>query len=316
MRRVILTFSGKVNVSGGSEIWSRIARVMKAAGANIETAGSTFVRMARAGGDDNLDSVSFSVSAFGAQVSPAVMDERLEDLGCAMYLKAILPQSRVTKMMQLLRTESPLQVYTVSSSAAQPARLAQASCNQEDPRTGTVHLFGVDRPGQLARITQLLSRFGASVMQLHVHNSMLERVPLGVASLAENRVRIVFDESTDVALLRTELQRVGQEVGYAVTCLTTDTQSGLRNTLPSYVLWKKAFAMAYLSTVAGRCSRGHARPSAPRARASATSRATQDSRCWRRRRCCRPRPPRGVEAASVAGHGRRSRRALQPPVAG
>jgi len=255
---VILTFSGKVEVSSGSELWSRIARVMKAAGANIETAGGTFVQMARGGNsssnEDSPDSVSFSVSAFGAQISPAVLKEGREDLGCAMYVKALLPQSRVPKMMQLLRAESPLQVYTVSNSAKVSAKLAK-SHGYEDARTGTVHLFGVDAPGQLARITETLRNFGATVMLLRVKSNLIGVVPPGVPPLCENRVRIVFDESLDEGLLRRELQRVGQEVGYAVTCLTTDTQSRLRATLPSYVLRKKAFAMAYLSTVTGQRER-------------------------------------------------------------
>jgi len=316
MRRVILTLSGKVSVSSGSEIWSRIARVMKAAGANIETAGGTFVRMPQGGEEDSLENMSFSVSAFGAHISPAVLEADVKDLGCAMYLKAILPQSRVTSMMQLLRTESPLQVYTVSCSGTLPARLALSHCFQEDARTGTVHLFGVDRPGQLARITQTLSRCGATVMQLHVQSSVssaAERYPLGVAGLAENSMRIVVDDSFDAALLRREIARVGAEVGYAVTCVTMDSQARLRSTLPSYVLRKKAFAIAYLGTVTGRRSRGPRRvpgvglasSAASRRSRSCANRAAEESRRRRRRRC-RVQQRASKVATSCARNGRRS----------
>ncbi|CAK0858920.1 unnamed protein product, partial [Prorocentrum cordatum] len=120
VKRVILTFSGRVRVSSGSEIWSRVAEVMSAAGANIENAGGTFVQMQqRLGGGAGREGAGFSVSAFGACISPseanassqvAADGDGQEDLlGCTMWLKATLPSSHVNKMMQSLQTGSPLQ---------------------------------------------------------------------------------------------------------------------------------------------------------------------------------------------------------------
>ncbi|CAE8733661.1 unnamed protein product, partial [Polarella glacialis] len=269
-KRVILTFSGKVRASSGSEIWSRVAQVMSAAGANIETAGGTFVPMEL--GSEEAESESFSVSAFGACISPSILpaDGLREEplLGCTMFLKAVLPNERVSDLMQLLRTQSPLQVYTISLSSDAVPCSATDSCPERDLQTGeagdretgTLYLFGVDQPGQLARITEMLSRHGVSVSHLRVQSggpdpAKCDFAPSasGGGPLAENRIRIIYNAaSTDTEKLRRDIQRVGEEVGYSVTCLSMDSESQFRAMTPSYVLRRKAFAVAYLQEVSAK----------------------------------------------------------------
>jgi len=281
LREVILTFSGKVRVSSGSDIWTTAASVMKSAGANIQSAGGTFVRMPLSIGD-KTPSTTFSVSAFGAHISPsqlAVDSHGEEDfLGCALYIKAVVPGSGLTRMQQLLQTQSPLQVYTVSlgtkSNVAVPRaeqagsggtipRIPPSSATDTLPlatrRKGWLYLFGVDRPGQLARITETLGRFGVTILHVRVHSGIadVDECDFVVTStsgpLAENRIRFTFDDDKlDEAreeVLRQEIQRIGPEVGYAVTCLMTDVGDRLRMVMPSYLLRRKAFAMSYLDTV-------------------------------------------------------------------
>eukprot|EP00931_Biecheleriopsis_adriatica_P109894 TRINITY_DN84163_c0_g1_i1.p1 TRINITY_DN84163_c0_g1~~TRINITY_DN84163_c0_g1_i1.p1 ORF type:complete len:351 (-),score=44.26 TRINITY_DN84163_c0_g1_i1:58-1083(-) len=277
--RVILTFSGKVRASDGSEIWSRVAKVMRTAGANIETCGGTFVQMQQSSRQEQDEDIhvqeSFSVSAFGACISPAALPEAGTDeeprLGCTMFVKAVLPAMRVAKLMRLLQTQSPLQVYTASlssktsSSWQTPCAATGLPHLETNRQTGSLHLFGVDRPGQLARITEILTRYGVGVSNLRVQNGIIapdscDFVPTASkAPLAENRIRIVFDANLlDLDRLRREIQRVGEEVGYAVTCLTVDAQSQFRAFMPSYLLRRRAFALAYLmqaraSKAARRC---------------------------------------------------------------
>lgn len=269
---VILTFSGKVRASGGSEIWSEVAKVMRDAGANIETSGGTFIRL-REKADNEAE--SFSVSAFGACISPATLAVDRSGggeeprLGCTMFVKAIMSEERVPKLMELLQTRSPLQVYTASLSSkapvpvdakAQTSTLAQCLPDvASGGQTGSLHLFGVDRPGQLAQITKVLTEFQVSVSNLRVESGWIDRtkrdfVPSASGGpLAENRFRIVFNTlELDIAKLRSELQRVGKEVGYGVTCLSIDSESQFRANVPSYFLRRRAFALAYLSEVSTR----------------------------------------------------------------
>lgn len=302
--RVILTFSGKVRASRGSEIWSKVAKVMRDAGANIETSGGTFIRL-RQKADNEAE--SFSVSAFGACISPATLavdkSEGGEEprLGCTMFVKAIMPEDRVPKLMELLQTQSPLQVYTASLSSKSAALQAQeqactlGQCVPDSTsgwQTGFLQLFGVDRPGQLARITEVLTDFGVSVSNLRVESGWIDRIKCDFipsasgGPLAENRIRIVFNMlQLDIVRLRSEIQSVGEEVGYAVTCLTIDSQSQFRANMPSYFLRRRAFAMAYLSEVSS--SR------------SASSRSGRRSIFARRR--CRPRPGRRRSSSSSSG---------------
>merc|ERR1740121_3262829 len=113
-----------------------------------------------------------------------------------MYVKAILPESRVATMMRLLQTQSPLQVYTVSLGVDYVS--PQYDWRREESQMGTVYLFGLDRPGQLARITEILSRFGASVLHLRVQSGTADVEKCDFAEtrrggpLAELRVRIIF----------------------------------------------------------------------------------------------------------------------------
>jgi len=303
---VILTFSGKSLVASSGEIWSRVAHVMKMAGANIETCGGTFAQMPT-DDDDSLETSSFSVSAYGANISsslPIVNNQGQQQLlGCTMYFKAVLPESGIEKMMKLLRQQSPLQVYTVSlGTFSGPRGASQGSKllpGKKDPnhynslenvgatqqtgcQTGTVYLFGIDRPGQLAAITEVLSKFDTTILHLRVQVGIAdpEKCDFVLAhggTLAENRIKIGFAERTmDEALLRCELQRVASAVGYAVTGLTIDRESQLRATLPSYLFRRKAFVVAFLDTV-GRnhmqrrtCKTAH--PSKSRIKATAVGR--------------------------------------------
>jgi len=127
-----------------------------------------------------------------------------------------------------------------------------------DRATGTIFLFGVDRPGQLARITKVLREQRVTVYHLRVESGEPDHescdfVHATGGPLAENRLRIVFeDPDIDLTKLRIELERVGREVGYAVTCLTKDTQSQLRAWWPSYLLRRKAFTVAYAAERASR----------------------------------------------------------------
>mmetsp|Transcript_9599 Transcript_9599/g.22952 ORF Transcript_9599/g.22952 Transcript_9599/m.22952 type:complete len:363 (+) Transcript_9599:54-1142(+) len=258
-KRVILTFSGKVLALDGSELWNRLAKVMSIAGANIETCGGTFVQMQNDGDPDAEQVQSFSVSAFGACISPAVFTEESTDdthLGCTMFVKAILPADRVQTLMKLLQTESPAQVYTASLSSAEPKRSSLERCLTElgsHQQNGTLHLFGVDRSGQLAKITEILTQFGVSVSNLHVQSGSADSgkcdfVPCPTGGpLAENRVRIRFDTTAvDITRLRKEIQRVGEDLGYAVTCLTLDSHAQFRTFTPSYLLRRRAFVATYL----------------------------------------------------------------------
>lgn len=271
MRRAILTFAGKVRVSASSEVWRNVATVMKQAGANIEAAGSTFLHMSP-GTADPL-SGSFTLSAFGAKISPSSVAERChrgEDmLGCALCVKALLPEDRVQIMMDLLSAESPLQVYSVSIAPQEQLLNSQASGVQPTSApstatapavtrctTGTLYLYGIDRPGQLSTITETLSRFGVVIMHLSVQKAIdvLEGADIPTASgglLAENILKVAFhDAAIDEAELMREIRRVGVSVGYAVTCLTTDREYRLRARTPSYILQRKAFTLAYLNAMA------------------------------------------------------------------
>lgn len=262
MKRVILTISGKVGASDGSDLWNQLAKVMSAADANIEVCGGTFVQMQSDNGGTNEEAEGFSVSAFGACISPAGLPEGDDDsthLGCTMFVKAILPSNRVQTLMKLLQTHSPAQVYTASlSSPEKPDRGSSiedcfASLHSHE-QTGTIYLFGIDRPGQLAKITETLTRFGVSVSNLRVQSGGADSnkgdflpCPTG-GPLAENRIRIRFDNtSMDTAdRLRKDIQSVGEELGYAVTCLTLDSHAQFGAFMPSYLLQRRAFVVCYL----------------------------------------------------------------------
>jgi len=269
-RQVILTFSGVVPVSSGSAIWSKIAQVMKAANANIANASGTFLQIHKGLGRRaaSIQGSNFSVSAFGACISPSLppVDYGDEDLlACTMYLKVRLSCSGVDKMMCLLRTESPLQVYTVSHSHSSEGECSSSSSSSsntdmiegvqqqgQDAQTGTVYLFGLDRPGQLCKITKVLMSFGVSILHLRVKSGTVafgkcDFVSDSGGPLAENSIRIAFDGTKlDVPMLRRKIQDLGMEVGYCVTCVTIDSHNRLRSRLPSYNLRMKAFILAYL----------------------------------------------------------------------
>ncbi|CAE7456888.1 unnamed protein product [Symbiodinium natans] len=240
---------------------------MSTAGANIETCGGTFVQMQNVGDAEADEVQSFSVSAFGACISPAVLTEDADDthLGCTMFVKAILPADRVQTLMKLLQTESPAQVYTASLSSADQKSTPLEHCLSElgsSQHNGTLHLFGVDRSGQLARITETLTQFGVSVSNLHVQSGSADSgkcdfVPCPTGGpLAENRIRIRIDtNAVDISRLRKEIQRVGEELGYAVTCLTLDAHAQFRTFTPSYLLRRRAFVATYLMETRAKAKR-------------------------------------------------------------
>ncbi|CAE7727350.1 unnamed protein product [Symbiodinium pilosum] len=125
---------------------------MSTAGANIETCGGTFVQMQNVGDPEAEQVQSFSVSAFGACISPAILTEDTADdthLGCTMFVKAILPADRVQTLMKLLQTEGPAQVYTASLSSAEPKTTSLEHCLSElgsPQQNGTLHLPGTHWP--------------------------------------------------------------------------------------------------------------------------------------------------------------------------
>jgi len=259
MKRVILTISGKVGAADGSDLWNQLAKVMSAADANIEVCGGTFVQMSDKG--KTSEGESFSVSAFGAYILPAGLSESDDKthLGCTMFVKAILPSARVPALMKLLQTHSPAQVFTASLSSPEPPERGHSiedcfNSLHSHEQTGTIYLFGIDRPGQLAKITETLTRFGVSVSNLRVQSGGADSSkgdflpsPSG-GPLAENRIRIRFDNSSmDTAdRLRKDIQTVGEELGYAVTCLTLDSHAQFGAFQPSYLLQRRAFVVCYL----------------------------------------------------------------------
>lgn len=259
MKRVILTISGKVGAADGSDLWNQLAKVMSAADANIEVCGGTFVQMSDKG--KTSEGESFSVSAFGAYILPAGLSESDDKthLGCTMFVKAILPSARVPALTKLLQTHSPAQVFTASLSSPEPPERGHSiedcfNSLHSHEQTGTIYLFGIDRPGQLAKITETLTRFGVSVSNLRVQSGGADSSkgdflpsPSG-GPLAENRIRIRFDNSSmDTAdRLRKDIQTVGEELGYAVTCLTLDSHAQFGAFQPSYLLQRRAFVVCYL----------------------------------------------------------------------
>lgn len=193
------------------------------------------------------------------------------------HQEAMLEHGQQVVVLRVADCDDAKQVWARIAKPAGWIALAEAGGEQRfarkvDRTTGTIYLFGVDRPGQLARITTVLTEQRVTLLNLRVQKGFAdlkhcEFVQRNGGPLAENRMRIIFDEAAvDLAVLRAEIQRVGEEVGYPVTVLTTDVQSQLRAWLPSYLLRRKAFTVAYGV-----------------ARASQVHRATQRSR--RRQGC-------------------------------
>jgi len=150
------------------------------------------------------------------------------------------------------------------SSSSAPARTAAeatstgASATPKQPITGTLYLFGIDRPGQLAEITKLLNRFGVTIMNLRVTSGIAdpekgEFVPATGGPLAENQLRVLCENpDLDETEFRREIQVVGRRIGYGVTCIALESEWRLQARLPSYELRRRAFAVAFLNTQAVR----------------------------------------------------------------
>eukprot|EP00435_Cladocopium_sp_Y103_P001422 s5642_g1.t1 len=243
MKRIILTISGKVGAADGSDLWNQLAKVMRAADANIEVCGGTFVQMSDKGKTSearhgktwryrfqwNLRDFAF---CSGASIDEAPTDAQ--------------PSAGFHSQLELARTSRERALYRPKLKYSRSISLFLSALKTSQ--------FGIDRPGQLAKITETLTRFGVSVSNLRVQSGCADSSkgdflpsPSG-GPLAENRIRIRFDNSSmDTAdRLRKDIQTVGEELGYAVTCLTLDSHAQFGAFQPSYLLQRRAFVVCYL----------------------------------------------------------------------
>lgn len=119
-------------------------------------------------------------------------------------LRAELPAERVPDALRALHALEARGLKIVTDSAPRSDKPADAV-----PRRMRLELLGVDRPGIVREVTQLLASSGVNVEEL-VTNRI--SAPMSGEILFEARAQVAVPSSTDVATLRKALERTATDL--------------------------------------------------------------------------------------------------------
>lgn len=117
-------------------------------------------------------------------------------------LRAELPADRVDAALKAL---SALETRGLKVTA----EIAARSDGPPSERRMEFELVGLDRPGIVREISQLLANNGVNVEDLTTNRSS---APMSGEMLFEARARVVVPPATDVARLRAELERLASDL--------------------------------------------------------------------------------------------------------
>lgn len=130
------------------------------------------------------------------------------------------------KFAGVLRVEAPAEqtaALTVALSKLQDQGLrvmAEASTQVAEPsgRTMELELVGLDRPGIVREISQLLAREGVNVEELHTDRSS---APMSGEMLFSARARVRLPAQADTGRLRAGLERMASDMMVEIRLLET-----------------------------------------------------------------------------------------------
>lgn len=159
-----------------------------------------------------------SVAAVVASHGGNWLESRMTRLGghFAGILRAELPEQNVAGAIHSLRElESSGLKVVAETEPQQPAPAARVHMNLE--------VLGVDRPGIVREISQLLAAAGVNVEELATGT---RSAPMSGETLFEARARVHVPPSTDLATLHSELDRAARDLMVDVTLGEADVQQG------------------------------------------------------------------------------------------
>jgi glycine cleavage system regulatory protein len=119
-------------------------------------------------------------------------------------LRAELPPQKVDDAVRALRGLESRGIRVVVETAPR-----QASVAQDSSRKMVLDLMGLDRPGIVHEISQLLSSCGVNVEELTTNRSS---APMSGDMLFQARAHVALPASTNLAHLRAALERVGNDL--------------------------------------------------------------------------------------------------------
>jgi len=127
-------------------------------------------------------------------------------------LRAELPAERVAAATEALHALAGRGLKVTVESAARAER--ETATNDMD-----LELIGLDRPGIVREISQLLAGNGVNVEELTTNRVS---APMSAEMLFQARAHVRVSPSTDVAKLRTELQRLASDLVVEVKLTPVD----------------------------------------------------------------------------------------------
>src|SRR5262245_55621734 len=120
-------------------------------------------------------------------------------------LRAELPPERAAAALQALAGLEARGLKVVAEASARPPRSDETAAE----RTMELELVGLDRPGIVREIAQLLAANGVNVEELVTNQSS---APMSGELLFEARAHVRVPASTDVAALRAGLERLASDL--------------------------------------------------------------------------------------------------------
>src|SRR5262245_6347645 len=121
-------------------------------------------------------------------------------------LRAELPPEKAAAALQALAALEARGLKVVAESVARPEDAAAAA---EAPRTMDLELLGLDRPGIVREISQLLASSGVNVEELVTDR---HSAPMSGEMLFEARAHVQVPRTTNVGVLRAGLERLASDL--------------------------------------------------------------------------------------------------------
>mmetsp|Transcript_13334 Transcript_13334/g.31234 ORF Transcript_13334/g.31234 Transcript_13334/m.31234 type:complete len:365 (+) Transcript_13334:80-1174(+) len=262
LQEALITLSGVNPAASANDVWCGVAKIMGQANANIMDASGSFVKINSRGGghaNTNASGLSFLVNAFNTTITPFA--ERgggghMDSAAVSVFLKVNLPARNMEKMLHLLHTRFPRLVCTVTV-GGEPSDTDKEKVDKPADAvswTGTMYLFGEDRVGQLAAISEAMVQSRLMILQLTVTTGFYDPVTgefvEGIGGpLSENRIKFAVYDGTLIheEVVNEKVAEASQKVGYGVTSVLWDHQGTQEQDLAYYFMKRKEFILDYMN---------------------------------------------------------------------
>jgi glycine cleavage system regulatory protein len=127
-------------------------------------------------------------------------------------LRAEVPPEKVTSALEALAGLEARGLRVVAETV--PRGGAAGAASSGAPRTMELELVGLDRPGIVREIAQLLAQNGVNVEELATNR---KSAPMSGETLFEAHARVQVPSGADVVSLRTALERLASDLMVEVT---------------------------------------------------------------------------------------------------